>query len=153
MHALFAGLYTLASAVMALHFKVLAEKQGGCPLPMLIGEPETGMILCLTSSSMVTFMQCHVCILLGKSTAAKCALSLFGQQNSGHIMKTQATSDSICTERTVHSTLPFVLDDPKSPDDIGEMLITIYDAADCQENSERACAGLDLFPFFPVTLE
>ena len=38
------GLYTLASAVMGLHFETLVEKQGGCPLPMLIGEPETGMI-------------------------------------------------------------------------------------------------------------
>ena len=45
----------------------------------------------------------------------------------GHIMKTQSTSDSMCTERMVKSSLPFILDDPKSPDDIGELLISIYD--------------------------
>lgn len=64
---------------------------------------------------------------IGKSTAAKCALSLCGQQHVGHIMKTQATSDTMVTERMVHSTLPFVLDDPKNPEDIGELLITVYD--------------------------
>lgn len=42
-------------------------------------------------------------------------------------MKTVATSDTIVTERMVQSTLPFLLDDPKSPDDIGELLITVYD--------------------------
>ena len=63
----------------------------------------------------------------GKSTAAKCALSLYGQQSVSHIMKTHATSDSLCAEPMAQSTLPFVLDDPKSPDDISEMLITIYD--------------------------
>ena len=44
-------------------------------------------------------------------------------------MKTAATSDSICNERMVHSTLPFVLDDPKNPESIGELLITVYDGA------------------------
>ena len=63
----------------------------------------------------------------GKSTAAKCALSLCGQLNAGYIMKTTATSDSLCTERMTQSTLPFVLDDAKSPDDIKEILITVYD--------------------------
>lgn len=42
-------------------------------------------------------------------------------------MKTESTSNSMCTERMVHSTLPFILDDPKRPDDIGEILITVYD--------------------------
>jgi hypothetical protein len=27
---------------MGTHFEVLVDKQGGCPLPMLIGDPETG---------------------------------------------------------------------------------------------------------------
>lgn len=42
-------------------------------------------------------------------------------------MKTHSTSDSICTERMVQSSLPFVLDDPKNPEDIGELLIATYD--------------------------
>ena len=37
------GLYTTSAAVMALHFEVLTECQGGCPIPILVGEPETGM--------------------------------------------------------------------------------------------------------------
>lgn len=40
---LFIGVYTLSAAVMALHFEVLTEGQGGCPVPMLVGEPETGI--------------------------------------------------------------------------------------------------------------
>jgi hypothetical protein len=44
-------------------------------------------------------------------------------------MKTQATSDTMVNERMVNSTLPFVLDDPKTPDDIGELLIMVYDGA------------------------
>lgn len=41
-HIIITGLYTLGSAVMGLHFEILAAKQGGCPLPMLTGDPETG---------------------------------------------------------------------------------------------------------------
>ena len=37
------GLYTLAASVMALHFEIIVKKQGGCPVPMLVGDPETGM--------------------------------------------------------------------------------------------------------------
>ena len=64
---------------------------------------------------------------LGKSTAAKCALALVGQHNVGYFMKTKGISDSICAERISNSSLPFVLDDPKSPEDIGELLIQLYD--------------------------
>ena len=42
-------------------------------------------------------------------------------------MKTKGISDSICAERISNSTLPFILDDPKSPEDIGELLIQLYD--------------------------
>lgn len=55
----------------------------------------------------------------------RCALSICGQQDAGHLMKTKATSDSICIERVAKSMLPFVLDDPKSFDDIGELLIQL----------------------------
>ena len=39
----YTGLYTLGAAVMAVHFEIIVKKQGGCPVPMLIGDPETGM--------------------------------------------------------------------------------------------------------------
>ena len=42
-------------------------------------------------------------------------------------MKTHSTSDSLCNERLIRSSLPFILDDPKNPDDIGEFLINVYD--------------------------
>jgi len=62
---------------------------------------------------------------IGKSTAVRCALSVCGQQDVGHLMKTKGTSDCLCMERIKKSTLPFSLDDPKNMDDIGELLIQI----------------------------
>ena len=61
--------------------------------------------------------------LVGKSTAARCALSLCGQDSSGHMIKTKSTSDSIAIERCCKSTIPFILDNPKSADRIGELLV------------------------------
>lgn len=61
----------------------------------------------------------------GKSTAVKCALSIFGQHKVSHLMKTKGTSESLCLERVQKSTLPFALDDPKSIEEIGEMLIQL----------------------------
>ena len=40
-------------------------------------------------------------------------------------MKTKSTSDSICLERCCTSTLPFILDDPKTAESIGELLIDL----------------------------
>ena len=42
-------------------------------------------------------------------------------------MKTKNTSDTICFERCVQSTLLFVLDDLKNADEIGELLINFCD--------------------------
>ncbi len=75
-----------------------------CPVPLLVGPSETG-----------------------KSTAADCALSVCGQHSPGHMLKTKNTSDNLCLERCVISTLPFVVDDPKSADEIGELLINFCD--------------------------
>lgn len=83
---------------------------------------------CICSTSLLTLHHntCLVCSkYLGKSTALRCALSICGQHNTGHIMKTKATSDSIIMERVANSTLPFGLDDPKSSEDIGELLIQL----------------------------
>ena len=62
---------------------------------------------------------------IGKSTAVQCALSICGQHKVSHLMKTKGTSDSLCMERIKKSTLPFSLDDPKSIEDIGELLIQL----------------------------
>lgn len=40
-------------------------------------------------------------------------------------MKTKSTSDSVCVERCCKSTIPFSLDDPKTAEGIGELLIDL----------------------------
>ena len=75
--------YSVGAAIMALHYELLVHHYEACPIPMLIGESETG-----------------------KSTAARCALSVCGQHNVGHMMKTKSTSDSLCIERCASSTIP-----------------------------------------------
>ncbi len=62
---------------------------------------------------------------VGKSTAVRCALSICGQEDVGHLMKTKSTSDTLCIERCCRSTLPFTLDDPKTAQAIGELLIDL----------------------------
>ena len=89
---------------MAMHYTDVVGFYGGFPIPILVGPSETG-----------------------KSLSSDCALAIFGQHNAGHIMKTKSTSNTICFERCTQSSLPFVLDDPKSADDIGEMLINFCD--------------------------
>ena len=87
---------------MALHYELLVQHYDACPIPMLVGESETG-----------------------KSTAARCALPVCGQHNVGHMMKTKSTSDSLCIERCASSTIPFALDDPKTAEGVGELLIAL----------------------------
>ena len=62
---------------------------------------------------------------IGKSTAARTALSIVGQVKNGFLMKTKRTSDAIIIERCCTSTVPFCLDDPKTSDGIGEILIDL----------------------------
>ena len=94
------GVLTLAAATMLHIYTDVVGFCGGFPIPILVGLSETG-----------------------KSLSSNCALAIFGQHNAGHIMKTKSTSNIICFERCTQSSLPFVLDDPKNADDIGEMLI------------------------------
>ena len=60
--------------------------------------------------------------ILVKSSAGDCGLSPFGQQETGHLMKTKSTSDTLVLERCCKSTIPFVSDDT---DGIGEILIDL----------------------------
>ena len=36
------GVYTLASGVVSLHFEIIVDKHGGCPIALLTGDSETG---------------------------------------------------------------------------------------------------------------
>ena len=98
-----------------------------CPIPVLVGEAETGkichymVVVGHTSSYYLLFVYIYV----GKTTAAKTALSLVGQAKNGFLMKTKRTSDAIIIERCCTSTLPFCLDYPKTTDGIGEILIEL----------------------------
>ena len=67
----------------------------------------------------------EIIITPGKSLAADCGLSTIGQHETGHLMKTKSTSDTLVLERCCKSTIPFALDDPKSTDGIGEILIDL----------------------------
>lgn len=94
----------LASGVVSLHFEV---KHGGCLIPLLTGKPETGQhIYPLNTTTIILSLSrknLHHCT--GKSTAAKLAAAICGQQHVGHIMKTHSTSDSLCNERLVRTSL------------------------------------------------
>ncbi|XP_065913247.1 uncharacterized protein [Dysidea avara] len=101
-HNFVAGVFSIAAGIMAMHYDTVLELNGSCLIPFLFGETETG-----------------------KSTAIQCALSIFGQKEVSHLMKTKGTSDSLCLERIQKSSLPFALDDPKRMEDIGDMLIQL----------------------------
>ena len=111
------GLFAAAAGVMAVH-ELLVYVYNACPLPMLVWDSETGMF---QFGTIADFISCFK----GKSSAARCALSLCGEWDSGHLMKTKSISDSICIERCCKSTLPFVLDDPKSLEVVSELLIDL----------------------------
>ena len=61
----------------------------------------------------------------GKTLSLACALALCGQEQTGALMKTKATTDAFILERCSCSTLPFSLDDPQKMEDIGDLLIGI----------------------------
>ena len=91
---------------------------------------------------------------VGKSIAARCALAICGQHDVGHYMKTKNTSDSLILERIKKSTLPFALDDPKSMDDIGELLIQLCNGWLCGNAVKRPKSIPILCCNFPIsTLE
>lgn len=101
------GVFLVAAGAMAKHYEALMAKYNACPLPLFFGESETG-----------------------KSTAVRCALSICGQHNVGHLMKMKSTSATINIERSAMSTVPFALDDPKSTEKFRELLILIFTMGD-----------------------
>lgn len=123
----------MAASVYSMHYETIVAEFGSCPIPMLIGESETGLKT-LIECTVHMFCMYVLTILAvnlnsyftsGKSTAARCAPSLCGQMTTGHLMKTKRTTNSLVIERCCKSTLPFCLDDPKTADGIGELLIDL----------------------------
>ena len=101
-------------------YKVVVLFQCSMVILKQVGLHQKLMFLLIYSMSHIPNHKCTIhklCVqCTGKSTAAKCALALFGQHRVGNIMKTKAPSESICAERIANSTLPFILDDTKSPE-------------------------------------
>ena len=114
-----AGALSVAAGIMALHYDTVLDLNGSCLIPFLFGDTETGMCGVILARLTVMYNP------KGKSTAIECTLSVFGQREVSHLMKTKGTSDSLCMERIKKSTLPFALDDPKNMDDIGDLLIQL----------------------------
>ena len=80
-----AGFVSVAAGVYCLHYEHIVKKYGACPIPMLVGEAETGNVgtcKCELGIYMPT-------LITGKSTAAKAPLSLCGQAANGYLMKTK----------------------------------------------------------------
>ena len=46
----------MAAAIMVLHYELLVETYNACPLPMLVGESETGIFLVSAYMDMCFFL-------------------------------------------------------------------------------------------------
>lgn len=113
---------SVAAGVYCLHYELIVKEYGACPIPRLVGETETGNIEWCTCELGI-YTLCN--LITGKSTAAKAALSLCGQTANGFLMKTKRTSDAVIIKRRCKSTLPLRLDDPKTTEGIGEIVIDL----------------------------
>ena len=80
------GVYAISAANMALHFELLAESQGGCPIPVLFGDPETG------NNYNVTARNVSLAIILALYNGASRPLSLI------YLEITHALEKATCTK-------------------------------------------------------
>ena len=112
------GILSVAAGVMATHYEAIVKVFDACPIPVLVGESETGKCA-------INKVKVLIFVWTGKSLAARCALSLSGQIDLSYPRKTKSTSDSICMERCCKSTLPFILHHPKSLEAVSDLLINL----------------------------
>ena len=101
-HNFFPALLVLGSTALALHYTAILDKCLYCPVPLIFGGPGTG-----------------------KSTALRCGLSLLGCMRRMFSKGTKEKYASLCC----NTTLPLVIDDPRSQNTISDLVISLYNGA------------------------
>jgi len=88
---------TMASTILALHYRTMLQKLKCCPVPLAFGDAGTG-----------------------KTIALRCGLSLMGAQDTRFYSKLskEKVIDLCCT-----SSIPLGVDDPQSKADISRLII------------------------------
>ena len=109
-------MFLTAGMLLALHYEMVVDVLGFCPLPVVCGVNR-----------------------LGKTKSAKGALSLIGNQANFF----SAVKDRFIPRPCSRSTLPPVLDDIKSPKVIEEVAVSFYncgkDGTCLLETAPRTC--------------
>lgn len=104
----------MGAGVMAFHYQELIRQFRLCPQVMATGPVSTG-----------------------KSVSIQAALSLFGADNvKNHYMK---CSKAFCLQRSSVSSLPFGIDDPTFPTDVGDVIVSYYNGT---ISANVACGSL-----------
>lgn len=102
-HNFFPALLVLGATALATHYTTVLERFLFCPVPIVFGGPGTG-----------------------KTTALRCGLSLLGCDKTRLFSKaTKEKYSSLCAK----STLPLVIDDPRSQSAIGDLVLSLYNGA------------------------
>lgn len=102
-HNFYPSLLVLGATAMATHYSTILGKFLYCPVPFIYGHPGTG-----------------------KSTVLRCGLSILGCAEQRFFSKaTKEKYASLCSE----SRLPLVIDDPRSQNAVGDLVMTLYNGA------------------------
>ncbi len=102
---------TKAGALLAFHYETVVEAYGGCPITVAVGESE-----------------------MGKSTAIRAGLSLFGCDEMSRYVK---GTTAAFLERASRSTLPFAIEEAKGKKgrsqvnqvDLTELIVDLYNGS------------------------
>ena len=111
-HNFYSAILLMGAGIMCFHYRKLIEMMRFCPQVMAIGPPSTGKTISLQAS-----------------------LSLFGANNCKNLYN--SCSKAYCLQRSSISTIPFGIDDPNLPTDIGDLIICLYNGT----LSANVCQG------------
>ena len=96
-------LLVLGATAMATHYSTIRDLGFHCPVPLIFGSPGTG-----------------------KTTALRSGLSLLGCTEQRMFSKaTKEKYASLCST----TTLPLIIDDPRSKDSISDLVMSLYNGA------------------------
>ena len=114
MHNFLSCVLMMGAGIMAFHYQELIKLFRLCPQVMATGPVSTG-----------------------KSVSIQAALSLFGADNAkNHYMR---CSKAFCLQRSSISSLPFGIDDPSFPVDVGDVIVSFYNGT---ISTNVACGSL-----------